>query len=94
LAVTISSGINSIIQDMGPVALDKTTVSLDQDGDISVVFMATPFKPSAGIRSYFHINTYDKIMLLKTSARKSDNLSYMAVDIAGREILKKLKEQS
>jgi uncharacterized membrane protein (DUF485 family) len=94
LASTISSGIDSIAQDMGPNALDKATVTLDQDGDISVVFMATPFKLSAGIRAYFHLNTYDKIKLLKESAGKRDNLSYMAMDIAGREILKKLKEQS
>jgi len=93
MASTISGGIDSIAQDMGPDALDKVTVTLDQDGDVSVVFMATPFKPSDDIKAFFSLKTYDKINLLKQSAGKRDDLSYMTVDIAGREILKKLQEQ-
>lgn len=93
IASTISSGIDSIAQNMGPDALDKVTSTLDRDGDVSVVFMATPFRPSEDIRAFFSLKTYDKIHLLKQSAGKGDDLSYMTVDIAGREIPKKLKEQ-
>jgi hypothetical protein len=93
MASTISGGIDSIAQDMGSDALDKVTVTLDRDGDVSVVFMATPFKPSNDIKAFFSLKTYDKINLLKQSAGKRDDLSYMTVDIAGREILKKLREQ-
>lgn len=94
MASTISSGIDSIAQDMGPDAFDKTTVTLNQDGEVSVVFMATPFKPSEDIKAFLSLKTYDKIHALKQSAGKRDDLSYMTVDIAGREILKKLKGQS
>lgn len=93
MASTISSGIDSIAQDMGSDALDKVTVTLDRDGDVSVVFMATSFKPSEEIRAFFSLRTYDKTHLLKQSAGKRDDLSYMTVDTAGREILKKLREQ-
>jgi len=93
MAATISGGIDSIAQDVGPDALDKVTITLDQDGNVSVVFMATPFEPSKDIKAFYTLRTYDKIDLLKRSAGKRDDLSYMNVDIAGREILKKLKEQ-
>lgn len=93
LASTISGGIDSIAEDMGPNALDNTTITLNQDGEVGVVYMATSFKPSKDIKAFFCLKDYDKIQLLKHSAGKRDDLSYMTVDIAGREILKKLKEQ-
>lgn len=94
LESTISGGIDSIAEDMGPNALDNTTVTLNHDGEVGVVYMATPFKPSEDIKAFFCLKDYNKIQLLKRSAGKRDDLSYMTVDIAGREILKKLKEHS
>ena len=93
LASTISGGIDSISADMGPNALDNTTITLNHDGEVGVVCMATSFKPSEDIKSFFCLKDYDKIGLLKRSAGKRDDLSYMTVDIAGREILKKLQEK-
>lgn len=93
MASTISSDIDSIALDIGPHALEETTVTLNHDGEVSVVFMTTPFEPSKEVKAFFCLKDYDKLPLLKRSAGKRDDTNYIVVDIAGREILKKLQEQ-
>lgn len=94
----ICSGIDNIANANGKDALDYSTAVLNKNGDASVIYSNPIFKEEdcepLEIESYFHLKDYDKIEILKETAGKRDDGSYMIVDMAGKEILQKLKNKS
>lgn len=91
MAGSVSGGIDEIGRTLGPDDLEKRIVALDKQGNLVFVY-ADSFRPSE-VKAFFPLKSYPNIALLKHCAGKRDGMSYMTVDLAGRDIWKKLKEQ-
>jgi hypothetical protein len=76
----------------GANALDNVYIVLFADGTVGSSYSEKPMT-KGGHKAIFRLKDYPMLKMVKASAGKRDDMSYMTVDIAGRDILNRLREQ-
>lgn len=93
LTSNISSLIDASAAEEGPNSLDSVYIILFTDGRVGSVYSEKSLIKENDYKAVFCLKDYPLIQVLKACAGKRDDMSYMTVDLAGRDILERLRAQ-